>query len=962
MRSNLKKINELDYLIREQRTGSPANLGQKIGASERSVFDYLKLMKEMGAPISYSRTRSSYIYQHEGRFNIRFKEHSLPSCIMMKGLAIGIMACSWLHIAAQQKAAMYVQLSGKVTDTIGLALSRATVQLIQGTDTSTTFSHDDGNFNFSYARPGRIILLITMKGYLPYRKLFTVPEGNSAFSLMEIPLRNDYDELDPATVTRVRPINIQDDTVSYNVAAFPVQDGSEVEDILRRLPGIEVDVNGNITIQGKPLTKVLVNGKEFFGSDVLLAIRNLPADIVKKIQVIDDYGDMARLTGVQSGDAAKVLNIVLKPDKSNGEFGRGETGYGTQGKYLGNAFANAFKSERQVSAQTGIRNNSPTGNDREENGAASYANQWNPSWSGSVALNINSGFPHSGNSISQETFYPGETLQNTQNNRTTAHSANTTMETRLTFKPGSYSTLRLTASSDLQQSSSLSTGDFTTLQRGNGYTKASMGQTLSISHTTGQILNSNLYFEIKSPSSRRRFSMEGGMGFSSINGFNNSQSSGNVLVDSISTASATGYLTFNNTRTWGIYLNNNLFLPIGQKAFVDLGYRVRSTLSKKNTITQQPDSGNLLPLIIDSLSQQTALHGLTQDFYTAYTARLGRLNLTSGLDAQPGTQKGTVQSKGDVTSYEYFSILPYLQAAWSFDKSRRLSLNYSSWPSLPSLQQIAPFTNVSNPQYPVTGNPDLRPSYTNSLGLHYDQSSFQRTQFVGFGMGVTYSSTRNTIIQDLSSPKNNSLVLQATTYLNAGPTNNLIIDCHFTPPALFEKRLRIYVNGSISKAHTISLTDSLEYLSQTWVWNQSIIFQLLIPDLIETDLSGNYSITRTLYSASSSLPSSFQSAGFTSNNRLYFTSKWILNYQLSQAYISSGARLQPASTTLTASLQHQFLPHNSASIILSGFNLLNQSAAAGQSATPTTITYNMPTLTGRYILLTFQLKPQHFRN
>ena len=858
------------------------------------------------------------------------------------------------------RAQLAFHLSGKVTDTAGIALSHATIMLIAVQDTLNTLTGDDGNFSITNWKTRKFKLRVTMKGYLSFIHAYSMPTDQQSVQIQLITLRADYNELDPATVTRVRPISIQEDTVSYNVAAFPVRDGSEVEDILKRLPGVEVDINGNVIVQGKILGKVLVNGKEFFGGDVLLAIRNLPADVVDKLQVIDDYGDKARLTGVKSGESAKVLNIVLKQDKRNGEFGRLEAAGGDQGKYTTDVFGNAFKGERQLSANANVSNNSPAGSDLSKHGGFNYADQWDPRWGGAFNLNSSSQIPHSASSSLSNSYYPGEQLQQTQDSRNSSHSVNNNINTRLTFKPDSYSTLRLNATGGINQSNSQVSSNFTTLQQDSGYSKSTNGQSLNGNQSTTQNLNSGLYYEKLSPHSRRRFSIQANVDYRGGNQSSNNQSTASVLTDSIPSNSFLHYLTSNQSQTWNLNLNSNYFLPLGPTFFLELGYRAQSSTSCNNILTRQPDSVSGVLQTIDSLSENILLRSTTQNFHAAYTGKLHRLDLTAALDAQPGQQRGTADSKGDIISYNYFSLLPNLEAAWNVDKSRKINITYNSQPNLPGLQQLAPFRNVSNPQYPVTGNPNLKPSYTNNISLHYEQSSLLPTQFFGFGIGFNYSSTQHTIIQNLTTPKDSSQVIQATTYLNAGNTNNLTANYHLTLPAFFNKRLRINYSGSLGETQTITMTDSIQYPTQTWTWAQSLHLQLLIPDLIESDLSGTYSESHSVYPAGSSLLNTFRSASLALNSRHYFFHYWILNYQLAQSYTSNGNRLEPAPATLSASLQRQFLPHNMATITLTGYNLLNQSATVGQSTSPTTITQNRPVLTGRYFLLSFLIKLNHF--
>jgi Outer membrane protein beta-barrel family/Carboxypeptidase regulatory-like domain len=851
-------------------------------------------------------------------------------------------------------------LFGRITDSAGSALYPATVQYTSTLDSFHTLTSDNGQFRFARLQNRKFKLTITMKGYLPFSRSYNVAEGKASIQLPAFCLQTDYLSLDPVTIRRVRPITFSEDTVTYHASAFPVRDGSEVEDILKRLPGVEVDMDGNVIVQGKKISKVLVDGKEFFGSDVLLAIRNLPADIVDKLEVIDDFGDKARLTGVRSGDMAKVLNIVLKPDKRNGEFGQAEVGLGNQDKYTSEAFGNTFKADRQLSARVGSSNNSLAGSDRTESGGASYANQWNPRWGGDLNVAAGSEKPHSGNEISQYTSYPGEMLQQTQNNRNNARNQNSNLGAQLTYKPDGYSTLRATASGSVQQSISQVSSQYTTFQQDSGYTKSSNGTLVNSIQSTGQTLNTNVYYEKISPNSRRRFSIDGGLGYNCSNAFNNTQSTETVTSDSSATPSFLHYLVSNNTKNSRIHLNSNYFLPLGKVSFLELGYRMVSSASRIDLITKELDSSNLASVIIDSMSQQMVLHSLSQTIHSGLTAKIHHFDLTVGLNAQVGRQEGTADSKGDLTSYAYLAILPSLQAAWNIAKGRRLNLNYSSRPNLPSLQQLAPFTNVSNPQYPVTGNPGLNPSYTDNFALHYEQSSLHPTQFFGFGLGLAYSSTRHTIIQDLTSPRDSSQIIQAITYLNARATDNLIADYHLSLPALLHKRIRININGNVGRSQDITMIDSIQYISQSFTWNQSLHFQVIIPDLIESDLSGNYTLTRNSYFAGGNTSNAFQSASITFRNRLYFLRYWILNYQFSQSYVGAGSRLQTVPANLTASILRQFLPHNSASVVLSAYNVLNQSSAASQLVSSTTATNTKSQLTGRYYLLTFRWKLQHF--
>jgi hypothetical protein len=184
----------------------------------------------------------------------------------------------------------------------------------------------------------------------------TIP---SPIKLDPIKVKVQTNMLNTVVVSAVIPITIKEDTVEYKASAYKVREGSPVEDLLKKLPGVSVDKDGNVTAHGKQVTKVRVNGKDYFTGDVQTATQNLPADIVENIQVIDDYGDQANLTGIKTGDPDKILNITIQKGKSKGNFGQGSVGIGNDDRYQAKLSANSFYDARQL-AVIGTWNNNNT--------------------------------------------------------------------------------------------------------------------------------------------------------------------------------------------------------------------------------------------------------------------------------------------------------------------------------------------------------------------------------------------------------------------------------------------------------------------------------------------------------------------------------------------------------------------------------------------------------------------------
>lgn len=850
---------------------------------------------------------------------------------------------------------------GSVQDSTGAALPKATVLLAVAKDTFTALSNEKGQFSFSLLQAKSFELQVTMKGYLPYQKKINPGTKNTALQLKPIILLIDYRDLEPVIVSRVKPMTVGEDTVTYHAAAFPVREGAEVEAILKRLPGVEVDMDGNVIVQGKKISQVMVDGKLFFGGDVLKAIRNLPAEIVDKLQVIDDYGDQARLTGVKSGDANKVLNIVLKKDKRTGTFGQAEAGLGNENKYISNIFANSFNGERQLSANGSLNDNNPSGKDPQTNIGASYADRWASKWKIETNAGYNSDRPHTGSSMDQLNTYTGGQTHLIQSSQNEGDNHGGNAGGTLTYTPDAYHTLRIRPNGNIQRSQQTASTDFLTTQQDSGINKISKGTTSNSSLGRSSSMGSQLYYEQLSPHSKRRLSLDANLQYANNQQNADTRVNNNVSLNNQNTYSTQHYLVNTTNPNWNLDANLNYYSPLGKKGFLQLGYALHQNNSHNTKTTFNQDSLHPSPILVDSLSQDYTYLTFSQRFHIGYVARFQKFNLSAILNAQPGLIKGNTDAKGKDVQYSYLNWLPSLQTNYQINKFKSLSVQYHGSQQLPSLQQLQPVTDLTNPQYPIIGNPSLRPAYTHNISLNYNVSQLKATQYMGYGVNLGYSNTQNTILPDIIHPKDSSGVIQKTEFVNAGGIHSINASYYLNLPAIIHKRLRINLNGSLMNGHTITIADNISAATVTTTYSQSIHFQWLIPDIFESDLSGNYSLTSTHYSANSAPSTSIPSIGWNLNNRQYFWHQLILSYQFSQFFNGvSGHGLQSNPASLTASLQYQFLKKNKATFSLTGYNLLSGASATGLSITPNSVTKTQTDLIGRYFIASFILKLSRF--
>ena len=242
-------------------------------------------------------------------------------------------------------------------------LLEAAVKLVTANDSSFvagTTTDIDGKFSLTGVKAGKYLLTVSYIGYADLEKPVTV--GSSNLRLGVLSLKEASHMLGEVSVVAVKtPIKVMEDTVEYNADSYHTQPNAVVEDLLKRLPGVEVGTDGSITANGKTISKFLVNGKEFFSDDPQVASKNLPANLVDKLQVVDRKSDMARLTGVDDGEDETVINLTFKKGMDQGWFGTAEGGYGTDDRYMGSFNVNRFWNGNQITLLGNFNNTNQIG-------------------------------------------------------------------------------------------------------------------------------------------------------------------------------------------------------------------------------------------------------------------------------------------------------------------------------------------------------------------------------------------------------------------------------------------------------------------------------------------------------------------------------------------------------------------------------------------------------------------------
>lgn len=701
-------------------------------------------------------------------------------------------------------------LSGTLRDAESkLPMVGATVKIISATDSSAVLTDKQGVFEFKNLTDSVYNLVISFLGYELLKK--EVRWNNESKKVDDIFLNKEAKELQTVTVISTPPpVRQKADTTEYSANQFKVNPDANTEDMIKKTPGITVE-NGQVKVGGEQVRKVTVDGRDFFGDDAAATLRNLPAEIVDKIQVFDRMSEQAQFTGVDDGNTAKSINIVTKPNMRNGQFGRVFAGYGTNNHYLAGGNMSFFKNNTRVSI-VGLTNDvnqqnfaemdllgvtggggGDRGGFRGQGGGRqggggfggggfggggfggggfggggflvgqqpgisktnSIGINYNDKWGSKVEVSGSYFFNNRNNSNSE--ILTRELLLDTSqfyNQRTVSSNNNFNHRAnfRFEFKIDSFNSILVMPSLNLQEYNSRSNMDALSY-----FTEADqISKTInnSKSRRTAYNLNNTILYRHSFAKRGRTFSIN----FST--GINNQD--GETFTDAFSTYfKGPSNLTdsteqFRDQITKGYQLSSsiNYTEPVGKKgAVLEFRYSPSINSNESNQETFNKDGAGKYTEFDTSLSNV---------FENTYTTHRGGINfrkgdrnnqISFGLDFQSAVLNSEQVFPYDADVRRSFkNILPNAQINLPVTKRANLRIFYRSNTNAPSVSQLQDVINNNNPLQVTTGNPALKQQFSHRLGLRYQYTNTQKSHsFFANVFGSTasdYVSTAIYIAQD----------------------------------------------------------------------------------------------------------------------------------------------------------------------------------------------------------------------
>ncbi|HVX49592.1 MAG TPA: TonB-dependent receptor [Chitinophagaceae bacterium] len=723
-------------------------------------------------------------------------------------------AVAFLTFSAISASAQTGKISGRIFSSANKDIvPQATVNLL-GKDSSvkrSALSDSLGNFIFSGLAGGQYILQVQSLSYKTLHRDVAVPV-NRGLSLDSVFLQPSYDALGGVVITAKRTtVLIKNDTTEFSAASFRVRKNGSVEDVLKKMPGIEVDKNGGVKAQGETVTQIYVDGKPFFGTDIKSVTQNFPADVIDKIQIIDKRSDQALATKVEDGVHEKIINVTLKKNRKRGAFGKDYAGYGTDNRYEAKANTNFFNNDKKLSIIAGANNTGRNDNNNSGANDASYDN-----WNGTMdnrQLKINyadkygknfdfsawAGYERNRNvrmqDISRQNIFTDSSTYYAESNHNTSTSNNMYTGLYFEYRPDTLTFIRFNESAGYNQYRYNSAALFnTTLQDSS---KFNNGDRTYSSNSKSPSVNGQVSYNHRFGNSRRNL-------FINVN--NNINTSKAQLynisdnyffpVDSTAYSLLLNQLQFNDSRSTRVGATVSYSEPVTEKSSLNVSYNYNYAV---NDAPKQVFDYNTLSQLYDLFNDTLSNHYNNSSYNNVVALNYNYGGKSSGFGAGVRWQNAVIESKpaGKDTMYQqsYNGWSPNL-SFYSNGKGRRFNIYYSFGLQAPQAYQLQPLIDNTNPLYVKLGNPELK--YAEVHTVRYNFNYYNSHKQLGFNSNAGFSSILNNIGN--STVFNNTNGAQVTQPVNTDGAYNWNAWFSFYSPIYFGRdkvkwNINLYANG-----------------------------------------------------------------------------------------------------------------------------------------------------------------------
>lgn len=685
-------------------------------------------------------------------------------------------------------------IKGSVVDTAGnKKLMNTSVSVLRSKDSTLvkfTRADENGAFSLNNLPKGKLFLLVTYPGYADYVEPFGLDsiKKNMDFGSIRLTLKARL-LADVIIKGKAAAIRIKGDTTEFDAAAYHIQPNSKVEDLLKQLPGIQIDKDGKITAQGKTVSKVLVDGEEFFGDDPTLVTKNLRGDMVDKVQLFDKKSDQAAFTGVDDGKTTKTINLKLKEDKKNGYFGKLDAGGATDSYYQTQAMFNAFKGKKKFSAYGTLANTgkiglgwqdnskygseslefgedyislSNEGNDELSSFSGRYDNQGIPvaktggthydtKWnSDKESINANYKIGSLNVEGDRSTMVQNNLPSGIQTTNSNEHFDNYMFRQKVdgayTIKMDTSSTLKISVDGMLRNTETRSAFATNSL-RGNGILLNETDRSIS-NDADNKVFNAKALWTKKLKKPRRTLSLDLRESITQTEGKGFLKSKSEFYDSEGTLESDTVVDQFKTSLVKTSAFNSNLAYtePIGKNLTVVLNYGLGINNSSANRKSFNPSAGGVYDQLDTIYSNNYQFNQLSNQGGAILNFKNNKTTINFGTKIASVNFKQKDLYHNSVFKRDFINWSPQLNYMYKFSQQKSLGIRYNGTNTQPTIDQIQPVRVNNDPLNIIQGNPDLKASFRNSVEVNYYSYKIISGQSIsGY---ASYNLTSNPIVSN----------------------------------------------------------------------------------------------------------------------------------------------------------------------------------------------------------------------
>lgn len=891
---------------------------------------------------------------------------------------------------------------GTVVDTSSkIKLVNTTICVLNAKDSimrKFTYAKEGGAFTISNLPSGNFILLVSYPNYADYVEKFTLSAAQPGHNFGTINMQLKSKLLHDVIIKgEVNAIKIKGDTTEFNAKAYVIQPNDKVEDLLKQLPGIQVDKDGKITANGQAVNKVLVDGEEFFGDDPTLVTKNLRADMVDKVQVFDKKSDQAAFTGVDDGKKTRTINIKLKEDKKNGTFGKLDGGIGTKDYYESQAIYNRFKAKQKYSAYGTSANDGKTGLGFADNtnlgssgnnvefidggiyitgsGGSDGLDSYNGTYDGRGKPLAHSGGLHfdskwSGDNQSINTNYKigsidvkGNTNTITQLNLSTGKintNSNQTFD-NYAFRQKLDATylIKIDTTATLKVSADAT---FRNFRVDNNYITESTNDSSMLinrnnrvitNHGNQQLVNASALYTKKFKKVGRTLSWNVAEAYNqnSTKGYLNSE----VDYFNVKTGARDSVQLTNQYKTSDVtssVLNSNITYsePLTKKFAVLLNYGLNINNSTADRKSFDQSAPGVYDILNTTYSNDYKFNQLINQVGAIFNYKGSKFIYNFGTKVSDVNYKQLDRYTGNVFRRDFLNWTPQAMFQYKPSLQKSFTINYNGYNTQPTIDQIQPVRVNTDPLNITLGNADLKPSFTHSMYANYNASkvlSGANTYLYGY-FSFTTNAIVNSTVTDQTSGKS---TIQYVNISGKSPYNYSL----YASSNRKIKAINTNIGLGLNSSGSVSYNYINNALNMSKSFNYSASLSISRYEAKKSSFSiyagPQYTVNRfSLQSESNNNAAGFNASGY---GTYYFPKKFFITTDIRYTYTAKTQVFDALNRTVwNASLNKSFFKDDNLTLSLTANDLLNQNRNFNRRITGNTLTQTDVTSIRRYFMFT----------